>query len=111
MVAEDASQDEEMTGKIYCANCSNCVVFKQPIQGADAYVRRVRCKKGIWKKKSGEEKIYKYFSIIRRTMERCDFYDPMGDAKSFIRELRKSLPIKDEIYSYSPTHQELRSQP
>jgi hypothetical protein len=55
---------------------------------------------GIWKKRSGEEKIYKYFTIIRRTKLECSHYDPMGDEKSFIKELRKSLPVKDEIYSF-----------
>ena len=62
---------------------------------------RVRCSVGMWKKKSGDEKIYKYFTIVRRTMERCDNYDPMGDETSFLKELKKSLPIKDEIYSYT----------
>ena len=90
--------------KIYCANCSHCVVFKQLIENTSAYVLRVRCSMGIWRKKSGDDKIYKYFSIIRRIMEKCDHYDPMGDEKSFLRELRKSLPIKDEIYSYSAAH-------
>lgn len=86
--------------KIYCANCSHCVVFKQVIEGADTYVLRVRCLKGMWRKRSGVEKVYKYFSIIRRTQENCQYYDPMGDEKTFIKELRRTLPIKDEIYSY-----------
>jgi len=77
------------------------VVFKQPIEGSHTYVLRVRCSVGMWKKKSGDEKIYKYFTIVRRTMERCDNYDPMGDETSFLKELKKSLPIKDEIYSYT----------
>jgi len=94
----------EVDGQIYCANCSHCVVFKQTIESTSAYVLRVRCSVGMWKKKSGDEKIYKYFSIIRRIMEQCDHYDPMGDEKSFLKELRKSLPIKDEIYSYSSSH-------
>jgi len=55
---------------------------------------------GMWKKRSGGEKIYKYFTIVRRTMVSCKYYDAMGDEKTFIKELRKSLPIKDEIYSY-----------
>jgi len=88
-------------GKIYCANCSHCVVFKQPIENANAYVLRVRCSMGMWKKKSGDKKIYKYFSIIRRIRDQCENYDPMGDEPSFLKELRQSLPIKDEIYSYS----------
>jgi hypothetical protein len=94
----------ELDGKIYCANCSHCVVFKQLLESTSAYVLRVRCSMGLWKKKSGDEKIYKYFSIIRRIMEQCDQYDPMGDEKSFLKDLRKSLPIKDEIYSYSSSH-------
>jgi hypothetical protein len=87
--------------KIYCANCSHCVVFKLPIENTDAYVLRVRCSMGVWRKKSGDEKIHKYFSIVRRIMEQCEFYDPMGDEHSFLKELKRSLPIKDEIYSYS----------
>ena len=86
--------------KIYCANCSHCVVFKRPIEGAKTYVLRVRCSMGQWKKRSGEEKIYKYFSLLRRTLERCSCYDPMGEEVEFLRDLRKSLPVKDEIYSY-----------
>jgi hypothetical protein len=98
MEVENASHTQGGEGKIYCANCLHCVVFKQAIEGADAYVLRVRCSMGMWKKKSGEDKIYKYFSIVRRTVLECDFYDPMGDEKSFIKELRRSLPVKDEIY-------------
>ncbi len=85
---------------IYCANCSHCVVLKQVIEGTDNYVLRVRCSCGIWKKKSGEEKVYKYFSIIRRSYSSCPQYDPMGEEESFIKELKKTLPVKDEIYSY-----------
>lgn len=77
------------------------MVFKQPIEGSHTYVLRVRCSMGMWKKKSGDEKIYKYFTIVRRTMEQCDNYDPMGDETSFLKELKKSLPIKDEIYTYT----------
>jgi hypothetical protein len=52
----------------------------------------------MWKKKSGDEKVYKYFTLVRRTMNSCEFYDAMGEEKEYIKELRKSLPIKDEIY-------------
>jgi hypothetical protein len=86
--------------KVYCANCAFCVVFKQAVAQRDSYVLRVRCSKGMWKKRSGEEKIYKYFTIIRRTREACPCYDPMGDEKAFIKELRRNLPVKDEIYSF-----------
>jgi len=105
MEEENSLQVQSAESKIYCANCSHCVVFKQLIESTDAYVLRVRCNVGMWKKKSGEEKVYKYFSIARRTMEQCDCYDPMGDEKAFIKELRKSLPVKDEIYSYSSISQ------
>jgi hypothetical protein len=54
----------------------------------------------MWKKKSGEEKVYKYFTLARRTVSVCGFYEPMGDAKTFIKELKDSLPVKDEIYGY-----------
>jgi hypothetical protein len=86
--------------KIYCANCCNCVLFKKTVGEQGAYVLRVRCRRSIWKKRSGEDKIYKYFTIVRRTMNSCEFYDPMGDEKEYIKELRKCLPIKDEIYIY-----------
>ena len=86
--------------KVYCANCAHCTVFKKKIAGIGSYVLRVRCSKGMWKKRSGEEKIHKYFTIIRRTQTACPYYDPMGDEKAFIKELRKSLPVKDEIYSF-----------
>ncbi len=85
---------------IYCANCSHCIVFKKPIAHGRRYVLRVRCDAGMWKKRSGEEKVYKYFTILRRRRDSCKFYDPMGDEESFIKELKKSLPVHDEIYSY-----------
>jgi hypothetical protein len=106
MPPDGDSQNQETKGKVYCANCAHCLVFKQPIEIANAYVLRVRCSKGMWKKKSGEDKVYKYFSIVRRTMDHCDCYDPMGDEKAFIKELRKNLPVKDEIYSYATLHQQ-----
>ncbi|MFW6138239.1 MAG: hypothetical protein ACOC7U_03605 [Spirochaetota bacterium] len=93
-------QKKKAGKKIYCANCYYCVVFKKPIGNSGFYVLRVRCNKGMWKKKSGEEKIYKYFTIARRTPGECRYYEPMGEEQAFIKELRKSLPVKDEIYSY-----------
>ena len=62
---------------------------------------RVRCDAGKWRKKLGEEKVYKYFTVIRRTLDECDAYVPMGEVEIFLKELRKNLPIKDEIYSPS----------
>ena len=90
---------KEERGKIFCANCRHCILMKQQVGQQHSYVLRVRCGNGMWKKRSGEEKVYKYFTIIRRTVGACAFYEPMGDAKTFIKELKDSLPVKDEIYS------------
>lgn len=85
--------------KIYCANCIHCKLVRTPSGGTNQYYLRVRCNAGKWKKKLGEEKIYKYFTVARRSLDSCDTYEPMGDAKEFIRDLRRSLPIKDELYT------------
>lgn len=88
----------ESSTKIYCANCSNCKLVRVPA-GNNEYQLRVRCDAGMWKKKLGEEKIYKYFTVARRAMDHCPSYEPMGEPREFLRELKKTLPIKDEIYS------------
>ncbi len=93
-MAEKSSKKE----KIYCANCANCVLIKERTGINNQYVLRIRCQEKKWKKKLGEEKLYKYFTVARRTMETCEKYDAMGELKSFLKDLRKSLPIKDEIY-------------
>ncbi len=85
--------------KIFCANCIHCKLVRDQRGSADQYYLRVRCAAGKWRKKLGEEKIYKYFTVARRSLDFCDTYEPMGDAKDFIRELKKTLPIKDEVYS------------
>lgn len=87
--------------KIYCANCKHCVVIQRPAMVSNEYMLRINCLKDKWKKKIGEVKYYKYFTAARRTMELCDAYESMGDGeKDYIKDLRKSLPIKDEVYSY-----------
>jgi len=86
--------------KIFCANCRHCLLVKQPVGRLNAYVLRVRCGHAMWRKKSGEEKVYKYFTLVRRTMSSCVHYEPMGDEKTFIKELKVSLPVKDEIYTF-----------
>ena len=88
------------TEKIYCANCINCKLVRTPSGNANQYYLRVRCAAGKWKKKLGGEKFYKYFTVARRSLDDCDAYEPMGDAREFIRDLRKSLPIKDELYTH-----------
>ena len=87
-------------GKIFCANCRHCILMKQPVGQQHSYVLRVRCGHHRWKKKSGEEKVHKYFTLMRRTVSSCSDYEPMGDVKTFLRELKDNLPVKDEIYSY-----------
>jgi hypothetical protein len=32
-------------------------------------------------------------------VDQCDAYVPMGDVEIFLKELKKNLPIKDDIYS------------
>ncbi len=94
---ETLSYSEECTGKIYCANCSHCKLITSPA-GQDQFYLRVRCDAGKWKKKMGEEKIHKYFTVSRRSIDSCDAYEPMGDEEEYMRELRKTLPSKDESY-------------
>lgn len=86
------------SNKIYCANCVNCKLLRTPT-GSSQYQLRVRCAAGMWKKKLGEEKFYKYFTVARRSQDECEAYEPMGDTKQFIKELKKTLPIKDELYA------------
>ena len=86
------------TGKIYCANCRNCKLVPTPREDGTGYVLRVRCAAGKWKKRLGDEKLYKYFTVIRRSMDDCDAYEPMGDEEEFIHELKRDLPINDEVY-------------
>ena len=88
----------DLEDKIYCANCTQCILMKIPLGNEGEYVLRVKCASKKWKKKLGEEKIYKFFTVARRTVDSCDFYEPMGDLKGYLRDLRKSLPIKDEVY-------------
>ncbi len=92
-------EDELSADKVYCANCIHCKLIKVPMGDASQYGLRVRCDAGKWRKKLGEEKVYKYFTVIRRTVEQCDSYEPMGDAGLYLKELKKNLPIKDEIYT------------
>ena len=102
-MADDAEfrpfEEEFSSDKVYCANCIHCKLVKVPMGSASQYGLRVRCDAGKWRKKLGEEKVYKYFTVIRRTLEQCSSYEPMGEVGIFLKELRQNLPIKDEIYS------------
>lgn len=92
-------ESEISIGKIYCANCVHCKLIRTKTGAGGQYNLRVRCDAGMWKKKLGEEKIYKYFTVARRSPEDCPHYEPMGDPREFIKELKKTLPIKDEVYT------------
>ncbi len=95
----DLLEEEYSSEKVYCANCVHCKLIKVPLGENGQYGLRVRCDAGKWRKKLGEEKVYKYFTVIRRTLDQCDAYEPMGEVEIFLKELKKNLPIKDEIYS------------
>ncbi|RME92364.1 MAG: hypothetical protein D6767_03390 [Candidatus Hydrogenedentota bacterium] len=88
-----------MKRKDYCANCEHCVVVREYEQDSKKYVLRVRCTKKRWAKRSGEEKRYKYFTVSRRVMTDCPDYSPMGPEDPFIKNLRRELPVKDQIYT------------
>lgn len=85
-------------GKIYCANCLHCKTVSTPSDDENGRVLRVRCAMGQWRKRQGDEKLYKYFTVARRSREACEFYEPMGDSAQFLKDLRDSLPLQDEIY-------------
>ncbi len=97
--AISAETDESFVeGKIFCANCIHCKLVPSPGNSVGQFYLRVRCDAGKWKKKLGEEKIYKYFTVTRRSIDCCDSYEPMGDAGEFISDLKRTLPIRDELY-------------
>ncbi len=89
--------------KIFCANCQNCIVIKQYEVDHGKYVLRTKCVKKQWIKRSGEEKFYKYFTVARRIVEECEYYTEMGETFPYIKNLRRELPIKDEVYSTNVT--------
>ncbi len=95
-----SSSDDLFINKVYCANCIHCKLVRISTGGGNQYNLRVRCAAGKWRKKLGEEKYYKYFTVIRRNQDDCDTYEPMGDIEEFLKDLKKDLPIKDEIYNY-----------
>ncbi|MDR0759214.1 MAG: hypothetical protein LBF74_03790 [Treponema sp.] len=94
----DSPGDEFHSGKIYCANCIHCKLVPARPEGDERYFLRVRCAAGKWRKKQGEEKMYKYCTITRRYLDDCDSYEEMGDTREFLRELKRTIPNKDEQY-------------
>ncbi len=94
-----SSLEQNDDDKRYCANCIHCKTVRVPLGDGRNYQLRIRCEAGQWKKKLGEEKLHKYFTVSRRDASECPCYETMGDSEEFIRELKKTLPIKDEVYS------------
>ncbi len=82
-----------------CSNCAHCIVVRRYETDQEKYVLRIRCDKKKWIKRSGEEKYYKYFTVARRIQPDCNEYKPMGDFNPYIKNLKRELPIKDEIYT------------
>jgi hypothetical protein len=105
----DMEDDDFHSGKIYCANCIHCKLIPSRQMDNEHYVLRVRCAAGKWKKKLGNEKFYKYCTITRRYLDSCEAYEDMGDTQHFIRELKKTIPSKDEFYLYSYREPEMES--
>jgi len=98
-IAAGTDEALEGVGRVFCANCIHCKLVPAPADAEGSYRLRVRCDAGKWRKKLGEEKIYKYFTVARRNIESCDSYEDMGEATEFIKDLRKLLPTTDELYS------------
>jgi len=96
--ADDLGIESGEQGKIFCANCIHCKLVPSPAETEGGYRLRVRCEAGKWRKKLGDEKVYKYFTVARRSIESCSSYEDMGDTAEFLKDLRKALPTADEIY-------------
>jgi hypothetical protein len=99
-VEEPVGEDLSLfsAGRVFCANCIHCKLVPAPADTEGQYRLRVRCDQGKWRKKLGEEKVYKYFTVARRSIAACDSYEDMGDADEFLHDLRDLLPTADEIY-------------
>lgn len=98
--AEGIESGPETAGRIFCANCIHCKLVPAPSGAEGRYLLRVRCDAGMWRKKLGEEKVYKYYTVARRSIPSCDRYEDMGEATDFLRDLREVLPTSDEEYEF-----------
>jgi predicted transposase YbfD/YdcC len=84
------------SGKVYCANCIHCKLIPAKADNGDYYVLRIRCSAGKWKKKLGEEKLYKYNTIIRQG-ERIKKYNKGGIIYAIINKQfswRENMEVK-----------------
>ncbi|MDR0909270.1 MAG: hypothetical protein LBM77_05830 [Spirochaetaceae bacterium] len=103
----NTAEDSLLDGKIYCANCMHCKLVPQKTDDKEKFVMRIRCDAGKWKKKLGEEKFYKYGTVLRRSFEQdegCDTYEEMGDIEPLVDDLKKLTANvnKDETYTLVP---------
>jgi hypothetical protein len=73
-------------------------MVRQTDSETNTYTLRVKCDKKQWLKASGEEKQFKYFTVGQRTMKECPEYTPMGNPLPYKNNLKKDLPLKDEVY-------------
>jgi hypothetical protein len=96
--ATEVETDAGVGTRIYCANCIHCKLLPTPAEQSGRYRLRVRCDAGKWRKPLGEEKIYKYFTVARRSIDSCEAYEDMGEAEDYLRDLRSLLPTSDEEY-------------
>ena len=99
------NENHKINGKLYCAHCKHFEIVKRSL-GAyeDGFCLSSVCNKNMERKKSGEPKMYKYYTAYRRTMEECPEFELFSDIKSYcsyiyIKYLRRNFPIRDEKYS------------
>jgi hypothetical protein len=85
-------QEEQFQSRIYCANCFHCKLLSEV---KNSSILRIRCAAGKWRKKLGQEKLYRYCTIARRFSEVCEAYDEMGESSDFIRELRRTMMVEE----------------
>lgn len=91
------------SGKIFCANCYHCKVVKDSNHHGKDIVLKVRCSAGMWKKRVGDDKLYRLDTVEQRRVPDCPHYDPMGECHDFMRELRRSLPQTQELTKSAST--------
>ncbi|MEM5947580.1 hypothetical protein WKV44_03385 [Spirochaetia bacterium 38H-sp] len=82
--------------KIHCANCKHCKLTSEAKESGTGYDIKVRCARGQWRKKMGDEKLYRFSTVMRRIVYDCEYYEPMGDEAEFLKELKRTLPVHDD---------------
>ena len=87
--------EEFDVNRIFCANCYHCKIAIVNEGKDNQSTLKVRCTAGMWKKKIGEEKFYRYDTVEQRRPEACEAYEPMGELDEYMKELRRSLPSRE----------------